>query len=177
MRKLLTLAIAIALFVCGVGAAGTLRRPPQYFGVPQVYDNHGRRVGPMVSPNVVLMQIKDRWFALPIGPSGFYKTGSVEMLFESSDCTGTPYMHPQSESFVEENDVVTPESYLVFPSKQVVDRYVKSTMPCTDPYSYLKSPTPPPAQCSQTTPTMMAAAPMEVFDLSQISMQAPFSFR
>jgi hypothetical protein len=87
-------------------------------------------------------------------------------------------MYPRSDSLIEENYVVTPERYLVFPSENLVPMTVNSTMPCTDPMPYLESSAAPPSGCSATeNPIEMDAAPMEVMDLLSISMRPPFSFR
>lgn len=180
MKKLMTLAIVTVLSIAGTAAAETLRRPSDNNGFPQVWDSRGRRIGPMVSPNVVLMEIKGRWFALQVGTSGFYPGGSAQMVFESSNCSGTPYMHAQSDSMIEDNEVVSPERYLVFPGKNLVHLYAHSTMPCTDPSPYVDSDaatTSRPPLCTPMASTEMDAAPLEVVDLTRLSLKPPFSFK
>jgi hypothetical protein len=59
MKKMLTLVIAALLFTWGVASAKTLRTGPGS-AIPQVYDSQGRRLGPMISTNVLLMQLNGR---------------------------------------------------------------------------------------------------------------------
>ncbi len=180
MKTILTMAIATALFIAGTAAAETLRRPVDNNGFPQVWDSRGRRIGPMVSPNLVLIEINGQWFALPVGTSGFYPGGTAQMVFESSNCSGTPYMHAQGDSMIQDNEVVSPERYLVFPGKNLVHLYAHSTMPCTDPSPYVDSDAPTtsgPAPCTPMASTEMDAAPLEVVDLTRLSLKPPFSFK
>jgi hypothetical protein len=92
-------------------------------GVLSVYDSTGKRIGPALEPDYetsVLLERNGFRFLARVTPTGFID--SLELMFSSSDCTGTPYVNASyfGSSFFDRPIIGGPRETLYVPDLSVM---------------------------------------------------------